>query len=77
MRGESLKLAMGDTRFRFVTPQGSVNVRSPLSGRVNVENLLAAMCAALGRGLTLEQVAAAAETLKAAPGRFEVVQGVA
>lgn len=72
---EELKLALGKTRFRFVTPGGSVAVRSPLSGRVNVENLLAAMCAALARGLTLEQVASAAETLKAAPGRFEVVPG--
>lgn len=74
-QAKDVKLALGDTRFRFVTPEGSVNVRSPLSGRVNVYNLLAAMCAALARGLTLEQVAAAAETLKAAPGRFEVVPG--
>ena len=38
-------------------------------------NLLAASCAALARGLTLEEIAAAAETLKQVPGRFEVVPG--
>jgi UDP-N-acetylmuramoyl-L-alanyl-D-glutamate--2,6-diaminopimelate ligase len=72
---EDLKLSLGDTRFRFRTPGGSIAIRSPLSGRVNVENLLASMCAALARGVTLEQVAEAVETLKAAPGRFEVVPG--
>jgi UDP-N-acetylmuramoyl-L-alanyl-D-glutamate--2,6-diaminopimelate ligase len=46
-----------------------------LSGRVNVENLLAAMCAAMARGLTLDEVVAAAASLRPAPGRFEVVTG--
>lgn len=72
---EDLTLAPGDTRFRFVTPGGGVGIRSPLSGRVNVENLMGAMCAALARGLSLEQVATAAETLRPAPGRFETVPG--
>lgn len=74
-RAEELTLALGDTRFRFVTPQGSIGIRSPLSGRVNVYNLLAAMCAALARGLTLEEIAAATPTLRQVPGRFEVVPG--
>lgn len=72
---DDLKLAPRDMRFRFVTPAASVMIHSPLSGRVNVENLLAAMCAALARGLSLEQVAAAADTLRPASGRFEVVPG--
>jgi UDP-N-acetylmuramoyl-L-alanyl-D-glutamate--2,6-diaminopimelate ligase len=33
------------------------------------------MCAALARGLTLQEVVTAAAKLKAAPGRFEVVRG--
>ncbi len=72
---KDLQLALGDTRFTFVTPGGSVPIHSPLSGRVNVYNLLAAMCAALARGLTLEQIAAATPKLKQVPGRFEVVPG--
>ena len=74
-RAQNELLTVGDTRFDFVTPQGSVLIQSPLSGRVNVYNLLAAMCAALARGLTLEQIAHATPTLKQVPGRFEVVQG--
>jgi len=33
------------------------------------------MCAALARGLTLEEIAGAAPSLKQAPGRFQVVRG--
>jgi UDP-N-acetylmuramoyl-L-alanyl-D-glutamate--2,6-diaminopimelate ligase len=61
----------GGTRFEFDTPHDRVLIRSPLSGRVNVSNLLAAMCAALARGLTIDEVSEA--VLKPVPGRFEVV----
>ena len=70
-----VKLALGDTRFHFATPEGTVPIQSPLSGRVNVYNLLAAMCAAQARGLTLEEIAAAVPNLQQVPGRFEVVPG--
>jgi UDP-N-acetylmuramoyl-L-alanyl-D-glutamate--2,6-diaminopimelate ligase len=72
---EDLVLRAGETRFIWRTPHGSVAMRSPLTGRVNVYNLLAASCAALARGLTLEEIAAAAEGLGQVPGRFEVVPG--
>jgi UDP-N-acetylmuramoyl-L-alanyl-D-glutamate--2,6-diaminopimelate ligase len=71
----NVRLTLGDTRFDFATPEGTAPIRSPLSGRVNVYNLLAAMCAALARGLTLDQIAAATPALKQVPGRFEVVPG--
>jgi UDP-N-acetylmuramoyl-L-alanyl-D-glutamate--2,6-diaminopimelate ligase len=76
-RAEDVRMALGDTRFWFATPQGRVEIHSPLSGRVNVENLLAAMCAALARGLSLDEVVAAAKGLKQVPGRFQVVEGSA
>lgn len=50
-------------------------MQSPLTGRVNVYNLLAAACAAFARGMTLEQIAEAAQGLRQVPGRFEVVGG--
>ena len=74
-RAENLLLEVGDTRFDFTTPDGTIAIRSHLSGRVNVYNLLAAMCAALARGLTLEEIARATPALKQVPGRFEVVPG--
>ena len=74
-RAERIELAPGRTRFDFVTPAGTVAMESPLTGMVNVENLMAAMCAAMARGLSLEAVRDAALQLKAVPGRFEVVPG--
>jgi UDP-N-acetylmuramoyl-L-alanyl-D-glutamate--2,6-diaminopimelate ligase len=74
-RALNVRLAVGDTRFDFATPEGTIAIQSPLSGRVNVYNLLAAMCSALARGLTLDEIARATPTLKQVPGRFEVVSG--
>src|SRR5665213_2476447 len=65
----------GGTDFAFDTPLDRLPVKSPLSGRVNVSNLLAAMCAALARGLTFDEVVDSVKTLKPVPGRFEVVAG--
>jgi UDP-N-acetylmuramoyl-L-alanyl-D-glutamate--2,6-diaminopimelate ligase len=72
-RAENVMLQAGETRFLFKTPNGEANIRSPLTGRVNVYNLLAASCAALARGLTLEEVVAGAAAGAQVPGRFEVV----
>jgi UDP-N-acetylmuramoyl-L-alanyl-D-glutamate--2,6-diaminopimelate ligase len=72
-RAEDVVLRAGETRFLFKTPKGDVAIRSSLTGRVNVYNLLAASCAALARGLTLEQIAAGAASGVQVPGRFEVV----
>jgi UDP-N-acetylmuramoyl-L-alanyl-D-glutamate--2,6-diaminopimelate ligase len=74
-RAEDVVLEAGRTQFRMRTPVGAVEIASPLTGRVNVYNLLAASCAAHARGLSLEQIAAAAKTLRQVPGRFEVVAG--
>ena len=59
--------------FEWKTPLGTVEIKSPLFGRVNISNLLAASCAALARGLTLKEIATAARDLKQVPGRFQVV----
>lgn len=72
-RAEEVKLYARGTQFIFKTPNGDANVRSTLTGRVNVYNLLAASCAALARGLTLEEVVASAGAGSQVPGRFEVV----
>jgi UDP-N-acetylmuramoyl-L-alanyl-D-glutamate--2,6-diaminopimelate ligase len=72
-RAEDVILRAGETRFIFKTPKGDAAIRSPLTGRVNVYNLLAASCAALARGLTMEQVVAGAAGGAQVPGRFEVV----
>jgi UDP-N-acetylmuramoyl-L-alanyl-D-glutamate--2,6-diaminopimelate ligase len=74
-RAEEIEMLAGETTFQFVTPAGSCAIRAPLMGRVNVSNLLAASCAALARGLTMDEIAAVVRELKQAPGRFQVVPG--
>jgi UDP-N-acetylmuramoyl-L-alanyl-D-glutamate--2,6-diaminopimelate ligase len=74
-RAEDINLRAGSTTFLLETPIGEVVIWSPLTGRVNVYNLVAAACAAHARGLTLEQIAEAAKKLHQVPGRFEVVPG--
>jgi UDP-N-acetylmuramoyl-L-alanyl-D-glutamate--2,6-diaminopimelate ligase len=72
---EDVVLRAGWTEFVWQTPACDVKIVSPLTGRVNVYNLLAASCAAYARGLTFDEIAAAAKDLKQVPGRFEVVAG--
>jgi UDP-N-acetylmuramoyl-L-alanyl-D-glutamate--2,6-diaminopimelate ligase len=74
-RAENVHIGLGEISFVFATPIGKVALRSRLSGRVNVSNLLGASCAALARGLNLEEIASAAERLRQVPGRFQVVPG--
>lgn len=72
-RAERVRLSAGETTFELKTSFGTVPMRSPLTGLVNVYNLVAASCAGLARGLRLEAIAAAAEGLTQVPGRFELV----
>jgi UDP-N-acetylmuramoyl-L-alanyl-D-glutamate--2,6-diaminopimelate ligase len=72
-RAEQIRMRAGETRFDMATPAGLVEMVSPLTGRVNVYNLLAASAAAWARGLTLEQIVAGAKGTRQVAGRFEVV----
>ncbi|HIK45661.1 MAG TPA: UDP-N-acetylmuramoyl-L-alanyl-D-glutamate--2,6-diaminopimelate ligase [Leptolyngbyaceae cyanobacterium M65_K2018_010] len=58
----------------LITPAGQVAFFSPLVGQFNLENLLAAVGAALHLGLSLETIAAALPEFKGVPGRMEQVQ---
>ena len=51
----------------------SVAVRSPLIGKFNLYNILAACCAGLNAGLDLEAIAQGVEKCSAVAGRFERV----
>ena len=61
------------TAFRLQTPTRTFDVTSNLLGRVNVENLLAAIAGATARGIGLPEAVDIAATLKPVPGRFETV----
>ncbi len=72
-RAEELEMTPNGMSFSMQSPHGVVPIRTRLTGRVNVQNLLAAAAAALARGLTTEQVAAGAAALACVPGRFQTV----
>ena len=72
-RATDIRYGAGHTRFEWKIRKTGVSIASPLTGRVNVYNLLAASCAALARGLSLEEIAEAAKRLKQVPGRFQTV----
>jgi UDP-N-acetylmuramoyl-L-alanyl-D-glutamate--2,6-diaminopimelate ligase len=72
-RATDITMRAGETRFRMTTPAGAIEMRSSLTGRVNVYNLLAASAAAWARGLTLDEIAAGAAQGPQVPGRFQVV----
>jgi UDP-N-acetylmuramoyl-L-alanyl-D-glutamate--2,6-diaminopimelate ligase len=69
----SLRIETNGTRFDLVTPTGEVAIWSPLLGRVNVYNLIAASAAAFARKVRPAEIAQAASKLSRVAGRFERV----
>lgn len=61
------------SRFTLVTPGGRVTVELPLHGSFHVDNCLAAAACAYELEVPLEEIAAAAAAMEAAPMRGEVV----
>jgi UDP-N-acetylmuramoyl-L-alanyl-D-glutamate--2,6-diaminopimelate ligase len=61
------------TQFELIGPDDEVHVDSPLIGRVNVYNILAAGAAAYARGCQSEAIAEGVANLSRVPGRFERV----
>lgn len=60
-------------RFTASTPAGHIPIRSPLLGRFNVLNILAAVGVGLSYGLSLEVIAAGIAACRSVPGRLERV----
>jgi UDP-N-acetylmuramoyl-L-alanyl-D-glutamate--2,6-diaminopimelate ligase len=61
------------SRFDVITPQEKIPVFSPLIGRVNVYNILAAATACHARGCSPNAIAGGVESLTHVPGRFQRV----
>jgi UDP-N-acetylmuramoyl-L-alanyl-D-glutamate--2,6-diaminopimelate ligase len=61
------------SRFDVITPQEKIPVFSPLIGRVNVYNILAAATACYARGCDPKAIAEGVDSLTHVPGRFQRV----
>src|SRR5882724_9214244 len=70
---ESIQFMPQGTRFTLRTGDGPFDVASPLIGKVNVYNLLAAIVSACALGYPLRDITKAAASCKGVPGRFEKV----
>src|SRR5215469_16069573 len=73
LSARKFQLAFSGLTFTAQTPQGKLQVQSPLVGRINVYNILAAIGAAQAAGLSNETVATGIRQLNHVPGRFERV----
>jgi UDP-N-acetylmuramoyl-L-alanyl-D-glutamate--2,6-diaminopimelate ligase len=67
-------IGLKGTRFDMATPDGVLPIWSPLIGRVNVYNLMAASAAAWARGCGAELITTGIAALQNVPGRFQPVQ---
>jgi UDP-N-acetylmuramoyl-L-alanyl-D-glutamate--2,6-diaminopimelate ligase len=70
---ENVDIGQRGTRFDLVTPETTVPLFSPLIGKVNVYNIMAAACAAYARDCKPEAITKGVETLTHVPGRFQRV----
>lgn len=57
----------------FGTPQGDLEIESPLLGRANLLNVLAATATATGLGIPAEGIQLGLRRLNAVPGRFQKI----
>lgn len=73
LRVEKADVTPRGTRLDLLTPEGKLAIFSPLIGRVNVYNILAATGAAMERGCKAEAIVRGIESLTHVPGRFERV----
>jgi UDP-N-acetylmuramoyl-L-alanyl-D-glutamate--2,6-diaminopimelate ligase len=66
-------LAFSGLTFTAHTPNGKLRIQSPLVGRINVYNILAAIGAAQAADMTNETIEAGIQQLENVPGRFQRV----
>ena len=75
VRADNIAFHFTHTTFRLMWPGGSLDVNSPLLGRFNVSNLLAATATAWGLGRDPREFLARLPSFKGVPGRMERIDG--
>ena len=68
---KKFSLGFSGLAFTAETPQGKIEVRSNLVGRINVYNLLAAIAAGVALGFSRQAIEEGIRNLQSVPGRFE------
>jgi len=73
VRGRIDQIDIDGTRFEIITPSWQANVTTPLIGRHNVFNCLAASAAAIALGVDTDVIIRQLATVRHIPGRLERV----
>jgi UDP-N-acetylmuramoyl-L-alanyl-D-glutamate--2,6-diaminopimelate ligase len=68
---KDLKISNNGVGFKLVCPQGEIPIWSPMLGRVNVYNLVAAAAAAYARDVEANAISEAADQVAHVAGRFQ------
>lgn len=71
LRAERITLFADRTEFDLVHPDGVTKIVSPLLGRYNVSNVLAALAIARAKGRSIESVVERIQSFPGVPGRME------
>ncbi|GCE46527.1 UDP-N-acetylmuramoylalanyl-D-glutamate--2,6-diaminopimelate ligase [Thermosporothrix hazakensis] len=71
IRAVDLDLRANGTSFRVLLPDGEIMIETPLIGRFNVSNCLAAIAVAYSQGIAPEVIARTLKTVKGVSGRME------
>jgi UDP-N-acetylmuramoyl-L-alanyl-D-glutamate--2,6-diaminopimelate ligase len=74
IRAEQVELGFKETTFTLIWPEGRARVRSPLLGRYNVANVLAAAATAYGMGRNPHAFLARLSVFPGVPGRMERIE---
>lgn len=70
-----LALSLDGLAFQVRTPRGTLDIKSPLVGRPNAYNILAAVATAVALDLPFPAIEQGIRNLAHVPGRFELVSG--
>ncbi|HXN51038.1 MAG TPA: UDP-N-acetylmuramoyl-L-alanyl-D-glutamate--2,6-diaminopimelate ligase [Candidatus Acidoferrum sp.] len=73
LTAKKFQLTFSGLSFTAQTPNGKIDLESPLVGRINVYNILAAIGAAQALGLPNEVIATGIRNLKNVSGRFQPI----
>jgi UDP-N-acetylmuramoyl-L-alanyl-D-glutamate--2,6-diaminopimelate ligase len=73
LKAKKFQLSFKGLNFAAQTPNGAIQVESELVGRINVYNILAAIGAGIGLGLSNEVIETGIRNLHAVAGRFQRV----
>ncbi|HEY6928535.1 MAG TPA: UDP-N-acetylmuramoyl-L-alanyl-D-glutamate--2,6-diaminopimelate ligase [Thermoanaerobaculia bacterium] len=74
VRAQAIRCDLAETSFEVRHATGAFRVVSPLAGRFNVENLLAAAASGVALGVSADRICEALAAVRRVPGRFERVE---